>query len=413
MQKTLILILTIGLISPALATWEQTGPFGGYLRPLVVAPTAGNTVYAASYSSPTTVIKSIDGCASWNNVGTIADYTYCMAIHPTNPNILYAGRYIYVRKSTNGGANWTSYSTGGRYIYGLAVHPTDPSIVCAAGNNYISNIYRMSFFKSTNAGVNWTSVVLNTERSYSYCLAIDPSDPDIIYVGGIYYHPVDSIYYPTIYKSTDCGATFTESASGIPTTITNYVYSLAVHPTNSTIVYAGTYRGIYRSINGGSTWSQVSSYLYNYAMATTPGNPDVVYSGGSSDIYKSTNSGATWSICDNGLTGSYFRGIGIHPTQPSTVYAASNQGCNKTTNGGSNWFPVNTGLSMAIVIGIGVAPSDPSVVYMTSDGIGAFKTTDNCETWTKLPTFSSCGDMCNYAVNNTDPNIVLALEGFG
>jgi hypothetical protein len=412
-RKILMLIAVFGICSLATAVWEAMGPYGGYLRCLVLSSSNENLLYVASYSNPTSIAKSTDAGASWTTVGTISDYTYCMAIDPTNPDILYASRYMYVYKSTNGGVDWTSYNILGRYIYGLAVDPLTPSKICAAGNVYESNTYRMAFFKSTNSGVSWNYVTLNMNRSYGYCLVLDPSNSNTIYVGGYYYHPVDSIYLPIVYKSTDGGTNFFEAATGLPTTINDYVYSLAVHYTNPNILYAGLYRGIYRSTDGGGSWTQVSTRYYNYSLANTRATPDVAYCGGYSDMYKTTNAGLSWFSVSSGLDGNYYRGLAIRPSQTTHVYTANDAGFFKSTNSGTNWFESSHGLCLGAIIDMGVAPSSPSTIYTEFENVGVFKTNNNCSDWTKLATPSTCGELCAFTVHNTNPNIVYGLEGTG
>ncbi len=414
MRKLLMLILVIGLSSYANAAWEAIGPEGGYLRTLVVLPTNGDIMYVGSYSTPTKVAKSTDAGDTWNQVGTIPGYTYCMAIDPVDSDILYASRYLNVYKSTDGGATWVSHSTTGRYIYGLAVHPLTPSTVFAAGNAYVSSTYMMSCFKSTDSGVNWSYVTLNSNRSYGYCLAIAPSDPNVIYVGGYYYHPIDSINVPVVYKSTDGGTNFIEVANGLPTTTYDYVYSIGVHSTDPDIVYAGLYRGVYRSTDGGGTWVRVSTHYYNYAMATSLADPDVAFVGGYSDMYKTTNAGATWFSSTTGLSGYYYRGLATSPSQATDAYTANNRGFYKSTSGGSNWYASNSGLNLGLpVVDATVAPSAPLTVYAQIEDIGVYKTTDCGSVWTLCPSFSSCGDMCALAVKNDDPDYVMAIEGSG
>lgn len=412
MRSILLCILIIGLCTSAYGVWESVGPYGGYLRTLVVSPANEDIMYVGSYASQTKVAKSTNGGTSWFFVGTIPTYTYCMAIDPLNPDVLYAGRYLNVYKSTNGGQTWVAKSTAGRYMYDIEVSPNNSDLVYGAGNVYISNTYMMAFYYSTNAGETWLFQTLNTNRSYGYALAIDPQDNSTIYTGGYYYHPVDSTYYPIIYKSIDGGSTFVEASNGLPNT-SNYVYALCVHPTNSNIVYAGLYQGIYRSTDGGGSWTQVSTHTYNYSMTASPANPDVAYCGGYTDMYKTTNAGASWFSASSGLDGRYYYGLKASISQATHVYTACNAGFYRSTNAGSNWFPSNQGICLGAILDFAVAPSSPSTLYTEFEGTGVFKTIDNCSSWTKLATPSACGALCAFVVHNTDADIVYGIEGTG
>lgn len=410
-----MMILVIGLCSFMHAAWESVGPEGGYIRSIVVSATNGDVLYGATYYSPSKIIKSTDGGDSWGQVGSYTNTNYCMAIDPTNDNRLYAGTYYRIYRSTNGGVSWVSSSNiTNVYVYGLAVHPIDPSIIVGAGRKYISStVYDIVFIKSTDSGATWTTTtVLNAgDYCYGWCVAIDPSSPNTIYVGGS--ERVSTTYYPRVYKSTDGGTSFTDISWSATTGY--YTYSLAVHPTNSDIVYAGTYLdGIYRTTNGGTSWTKVHTGYYNYRMATTPDDPGVVFASGYYYVYRSTNAGLSWSTVTTGLpTGGYYYGLAINPDNASDVYLGSNSGFYKSTNTGSNWYESNSGLCLADIIGIGVSPSSPSTAYVTFEDVAVYKTTNNGDNWTKLPSFSSCGDMSAFSVHNTDPNTVIALEGYG
>lgn len=412
MRCALLCLLVIGIFTGTDGAWESVGPYGGYLRTLVVSPADASVMYVGSYGTQTKVFKTTDGGTSWNEVGTIPTTMYCMAIDPLDADVLYASRYIYVYKSTDGGQTWAAKNTAGRYIYDLEVNPSNPNLVYGAGNIYISE-YMMAFYFSTDAGETWLFQTLNSNRSYGFALAIDPSSNSTIYIGGYYYHPLDSTYYPVIYKSTDGGTTFNDASNGLPNTTYDYVYSLRVHPTNSNIVYAGLYQGIYRSTNGGASWTQVSTHLYNYAIAASPANPDVAYCGGYTDMYKTTNAGISWFSASSGLDGNYYYGLAASPTLASHAYTACNAGFYRSTDTGANWFSSNQGICLGAILDFAVAPSSPATIYTEFEGTGVFKTVNNCSTWIKLPTPSTCGALCAFAIHNTDPDIVYGLEGTG
>jgi photosystem II stability/assembly factor-like uncharacterized protein len=411
MKQVLCLIVLCGFILTAHAGWESIGPYGGYMRSIVCSYTNDNYAYAATYTSPSKIVKTTDGGNSWSVVGQVTYTNYCMAIDPTNHNNVYFGTYYRVYRSTNGGSSWISSNYfPSIYVYDLTVHPTNSSIIFGAGRNYVAtSTYSMEFIKSTDGGANFTSTTVTSGGySYGYAIAVDPSNPNTMYIGGCGY---GSSYEPRVYKSTDGGATWFLAYSN---TTGYYVYSIAVHPTNSNIVVFGTYTGgIYRSTDGGSSWTKVSTNYYNYRMRTSQADPEVIYSSAYNTVYRSTNSGQTWTTTSSGLSGYSFYGLAVSQANASKVMTCSNSGCFRTTNSGSNWVDCNEGMCFADIIGIGIAPSQPSTMYVTNEDVAVFKTTNNGTDWTKCPSFTSCGDMAAYSVHNTDPNIVIALEGVG
>lgn len=412
MRKILMIVVLLGFFSVALAAWESIGPYGGYLRPLAVAPSDQNIIYVASYSNPAQIYRSDDGGATWDHAGSISYYAYSLAVDPTNPDIVYVGAYTEIYKSTNGGATWTSYSLPGYYAYGLVVDPNSPSTLYATGRVYIGSVYYLGFFKSTNGGVSWSSLQLSNYNGLGYCLILDPSNFNTIYVGGYYYI---SSFNPCVYKSIDGGSSFTECSSGFPSQA-YYIYSLAVHPTNSNMIYAGSYyRGIYRSTDAGGSWDRVSppNYQYLYTLTTTQAAPDLVYAGSSDEMYKSIDQGNTWSTTSTGLNGSYFRGLAASQTSATVVYTACNKGFFKTTDAGANWFDSNYGMNMGSIDGFNSPFSSPSTIYTSYEEMAVFKSVNNGSDWTMLPTPVGCGNICAFAFENTNPNIVYALEGRG
>ncbi len=392
------------------AAWESIGPYGGNIRTVLVSFTNDNIAYVSSYTSPSVIAKTTNGGTSWTNVGSISNYIYCGAIDPTNHDKLYMGGSSYFYRSTNGGMTWSSTYTANTVIYGMAVHRTNPAIVYAAGYAYDGTRYRVSFFKSTDGGVNWSTTYLSDSSGYGYCIAIDYTNPNTVYVGGYTYY--NGNYMPPIYKTTNAGSSWTLVTSGIPSTA-YYIYSLAVHPTNSNIVYAGAYSGIYRSTNGGSSWTQVSTHYYNYGMSVSSAAPNVVYAGGYNDLYKTTDAGVTWAACTTGISGNYFYYIPMSQTSSQIAYLGGSKGVYKTTNAGSNWFNSNTGLCLGSICSFSNAPSSPATVYTSIEGVGVYKTTNNGTVWILLPTPVSCGNICEFAVHNNSPNILYALEGSG
>lgn len=413
MRKFIVFSMLFGLCILANADWEAIGPFGGQLRTMALAPSNENIIYIATNTGPSIIFKSLDNGASWNETGSIPYYVYSMAVDPIDPDIVYAGSYLSVYKSINGGVNWTSYAVSDAYVVGLAVHPTVPSTIFAAGNIDYGATTTIGFFKSTNGGVNWSSDTLDTLKGSGNYLRLDPSNPNTVYVCGSI---VDSNLTKTrIYRSTNGGASFSNIASNIPNG--NNINSLDIHPTSSNIILAGSFYGdgIYRTTNTGGSWSLVWSGTGISTIAYAPTTANIAYAGKDTVIYKSTNSGVTWFQTGSGYGGLYklTRKIIASPNSSTIVYTTDALGFHKTTNAGTSWFESNYGINMASITTLSPAPSLLSTIYAENDGVGVHKSTDSGTTWTLLPSFLSCGNICEFAVHNSNPNIVLALEGVG
>jgi photosystem II stability/assembly factor-like uncharacterized protein len=413
MRKGQLLWLLFIFPAVVLAQWERIGPFGVDVNSVVVSSTNDSIVYVVSYGSPAIIAKSTDGGASWNTVASISNSIHCMAIDPQNGNRLYLGSGHYLYRSTDGGATWLTTSVTNKFFQGIAVHPSEPSTVYAGGWAYVGLLKSaIVFLKSTNYGVNWTTTILDSSGSYNYgyCIAVDRVNPNNIYIGGYSY---TSTYIPRIYKTTDGGSNWVNVATDTLFNNAQYIRSIAIHPTNSNIVYAGTYnKGIFRSTNGGLSWTKNSSNYYNYCMVTTSASPDIAYSGCYGEIYKTTDAGVNWLSTSSGLSGDSLRGLAASQTNGFVVYAGNHYGMFKTTNGGISWANISNNLSLGKIITFANAPSSPSTIYTELAGIGIFKTTNSGSDWVKLPPPGvECGDIAEIAVAYDNPNLVYALEG--
>ncbi|MEI6205239.1 MAG: FG-GAP-like repeat-containing protein [Desulfuromonadales bacterium] len=168
------------------------------------------------------------------------------------------------------------------------------------------------------------------------------------------------------------------------------VYTIAIDRSNPQTLYAGTWGGgVFKSTNGGSSWSAINSGLTKStinALAIDPSTPQTVYAGTwGGGVFKSTNGGSSWSAVNSGLTNSNVSSLALDPSTPQTVYAGtSGGGVFKSTNGGSSWSAVNSGLTNSYVRSLAIDPSTPQTVYAGTNGASVFKTID-----TSAPTITS------------------------
>lgn len=155
----------------------------------------------------------------------------------------------------------------------------------------------MAVSKTTNSGASWTRDTLETIYSTCYALCVDPSNSNLVYAGG----------YTGLYRSTNAGATWAQSSTGLSGTVNDIV----VDPLNSSILYAGTSSGVFKSTNGGSSWNNtgctgVTSIVIDVSTVTT------IYAGTSSGVYFSTNGGSNWTAMNEGLIVTTVTSLGLY-----------------------------------------------------------------------------------------------------
>ncbi len=300
---------------------------------------------------------------------------------------------------------------GGR-ITCMAVSPTNSNVIFIGTPG--SGIY-----KTTNGGSTWTAVFDDKPFLYIGHIAIDPNNPNTIYAGtGDPDVPFTVFVGDGVYKSTDGGTTW----ANIGLTNTKIISKIIVSPNNSQEVYvaalgnpivADNNRGIYKSTNGGSTWSQVlfinnqtgvSDMVMNpitntevYATSYTCIRNATVNIRVSNDarVYKTTDAGSNWNILLNGLPNYKVNkyGICMSNQNPNKLYVAVSDslygmgGVYVTNDGGANFINMgNNGISgnyggFGWYFGeIACATNNDMEVYIA--GVELFKSNDGGANWT-------------------------------
>jgi photosystem II stability/assembly factor-like uncharacterized protein len=208
-------------------------------------------------------------------------------------------------------------------------------------------------------------------------LLSDPVDPGTVYAGANI----------GVYKSTDGGVSWSNSSDGIfeLDTITTMVFD----PANSSTLYASGFFGcLYQSTDAGSHWTSSCSDVNNHgldlfpinSLAIDPVTPTTIYAGGGAldFVSKSTDGGQTWHPSNFGIpdTGS-IRTLAIDPASPSTLYAGTSFGIYKSTNGGGDWTRLSSNFTQVLTID----PANPSTIYAGSVA-GVLKSTNAGANWT-------------------------------
>jgi uncharacterized repeat protein (TIGR01451 family) len=231
--------------------------------------------------------------------------------------------------------------------------------------------------KTTNAAGAWAASASGITDGQIRAVVVAPSNSQTLFAGS----PL------TVFKSTNGGATWTAQA-GFPTVD---VRSLAVDPLSDQIVYAGTAQGVYKTTDGGANWTFSSSGLGGIqvnALVIDPGNPQIVYAatdGGG--VFKSTDGAANWVSSNTGIFAGVIHTLVIDPSAPTTLYAGADNGVYKTTNGASNWTSASTGIDFNRVLVLAIDPTSPSNLYAGIDdpGIehrgGLYKSTNGGGNW--------------------------------
>ena len=284
---------------------------------------------------------------------------------------------------------------GGR-ISDIAVSPSHPSTwyVSAGSGN---------LWKTTNSGISWTPV-FDHESSYSIGeVAIDPNNPDVVWVGtGENVSGRHVGWGDGVYKSLNGG----KSWQNMGLKKSEHISKILIDPRNSDVIMvaaegplwsAGGERGVYKSTDGGESWEKVLDIDKNTGVTDLefdPSNPDVVYAAAYQRRRK------TWSLLAGG----------------------PNSGIYKSTDNGDSFRKVTTGLPKGNVgkIGLGVTPANPNLVYATMESSdkekGFYRSTDKGESWEKRNSYTSGGTGPHYyqeiEVSPTNPDLIYQMDVF-
>jgi photosystem II stability/assembly factor-like uncharacterized protein len=162
-----------------------------------------------------------------------------------------------------------------------------------------------------------------------------------------------------VFRSTNGGGSWTAVNTGMTSTA---VQALAIDPASPTTLFAGTSGGgVFKSIDGGENWTAVNTDLTSTdvrALAIGPGNPGMVYAGTSgAGVFRSANGGGSWTAMNTGLASTDVRALAINQwsqSNPAMLYAGTSGGVFR--NDGVSWTAINAGLTDTNVQALAIDP---------------------------------------------------------
>jgi photosystem II stability/assembly factor-like uncharacterized protein len=282
---------------------------------------------------------------TWQEVTELPREINAFLLDPANPQILFActgglGQGGSVYKSADGGLTWQQSASG-----------LSEDGVTAIAVSQDGNLFALSstgdVFGSTDGAESWT-ILSNTGMwgGFESWLVVAPQNSDVIY----------SLANTANWfgRSTDGGRSWVDVKNGLPQADYEvYVSSLAIDPSDANVVYAGTGGfvgqgyGVYKSPNGGESWVPSNQGMLDYvitALAIDPTDPQVIYAGGNfGELFKSIDGGQTWynlTIYLYGqpnMPGGKIAGIAIDPSDPARVLVVGGYAIWYTLDGGITW----------------------------------------------------------------------------
>lgn len=404
-------------------TWQSTTGLASWeIGDITMTPSADGRIWTGSLSGPQ---ASTDGGRTWslNRAGMpeISESSFTMAIEsvlidPTNDSRLLAfngnqrnwaapGAYVD-GQWTGDGSVWESLDNGASWSRLSQVAPAAnirAAVFNADGSEIFAAVANRGVFLSTDGGSSWTQTGEGLPHANSYDVTTHPTDPLVAWVA--------------MGEGPDNGGTFV----------------------------AG---GIWKTADGGATWTDVNSGIDIVANATAgntgsfhqivvaPSDPERLYTSnvapGQAAIYRSDDGGDSWDVVADGNT---FRpnpyesalrafDIAVHPSDPDRVAIGSDDTLLGTTNGGANWSDLTTiedasgffhgrGYSGLVSTDIVFNPDDPDeMILLAFDGGNFIQTIDGGNTWRRtIQDISAWGGAIEAAYSPADRDRIYVLLG--
>ena len=356
------------------------------------------------------------GAELWKSVGptNVGGRMTCAVCHPKHPERIWAGAAGGgLWKTEDGGQSWDplwDYEAT-LNIGSLAIDPANPAILyCGTGEaNLSSDSYAgVGIYRSIDGGNIWQLLASAEAAAIPTrigSIAVDPFDPAHLRLGGVAHDHRDR---DGMFVSHNGGLTW--GRDNAFTSAPYRCHMVLFHPTKQDVLFAtitarGSRSGIWRSIDGGSTWKRLSNGLPSgdamgrTSIAFAPSKPSVMYALAENDsdtvlgVFKTTNGGAAWeNVADedhfkNEEQLSYGNTIVVHPSDPDTVICGGVD-LHRTKDGGATWqkitfwdkTPGEKKYAHSDHHCLLMPAVQPGLVYSLNDG-GLDVSTDSGKTW--------------------------------
>ncbi|HNM13938.1 MAG TPA: sialidase family protein, partial [bacterium] len=345
--------------------WRQIGPFRGG-RSVAVAGDVRDPLTFYFGATGGGVWKTTDGGITWLNVSDGFFKTSAvgaLSVAESDPNVIYAGMGetcirgnitpgdgIY--KSLDAGKTWSH--TGlkeTQFIGGIAIHPQNPDFVLVAAMGHIFGTNKeRGIYKTTDGGKTWKQTLYKDDKTGAVEVAFDPRNPRIVYAALWEAHR--NAWSMTsggsgsgLYKSTDGGETWTDISKypGLPKGVIGKI-GISVSPVKDGLVWAcieNDNGGVFRSDDGGQTWRRTNeernlrqrAWYYSHIYAD-PVNSESVYAL-NVQFFKSVDGGRTFKNFET-KHGDH-HDLWIDPRNSQRMIIADDGGAAVSYNGGVSW----------------------------------------------------------------------------
>lgn len=289
----------------------------------------------------------------------------------------------------------------------VTFHPTN-------ANTFFAGSAGGGLWQTTNGGSTWTTNTDNLPVTAVSDLAIDPTNPNIMYLatgGGDDVLSGQPVASDGLYKSTDGGVTWAATSLTFALSAGKVIHKVVLDPANPANVLVATNGGIYRSTNSAATFSTVSG-INCWDIKFNPGNATICYAASSTSFYRSTNSGQSFGLVTTPISGANRISIAVTPTNSAHVYLLASRssdsqflGVYTSTNSGTSFTTASTSPNIIgnLCVGtstgtgqgwydlaIAASPTTPGEIVV--GGVNVWKSTNYGVNWTCIGCWNSASN---------------------
>ena len=338
---------------------------------------------------------------AWTVVGPAGGDARALAAFPGEPKHLLLGTTnSWLYESMDEGGSWHRLaklgSDDGFVLDSVVVDSADPAtIYVGAWNNSVDG----GLWISHDRGKSWTEPV-RLKGQPVHALAQAPSDSHILYAGTL----------EGVFRSSDGGATWTQISPPDSHEI-HEIESLAVDPGNADTVYAGTWHLPWKTSDGGKTWRNIKQGLIVdsdvFSIIVDPEHSHTVYLSACSGIYKSENAGTLFRKIQGIPTEARrTRSLMQDPEKREVVYAGTTEGLYKTVNAGKTFERMTD--ADVVVNAVYVDPGDSNRVLLATDRSGVLTSQDGGAAFTPSNQGISERKVAAVLVDRDNPELLYA-----
>jgi uncharacterized protein (TIGR03437 family) len=346
------------------ATWTSLIPFGNVHvdQHAVAFSKDGSTVYLGNDGGVWVSSTSAISTTSWRQLNTtlaITQFYPGVSTNPTNATIAFGGSQDNNVLNYTGNLKWHSVNCGDGAA--TAIDPSNPQNVYVSCGGSTPGGQPHSVYRSSTGGTAGTYVPSDTGISategvpFVPYMTIDPSNPQNLYFTGNRH----------VYQTTNGAQNWTAISPDV-TNGTDGLTALAVAPSDSNTVYSGSADGQFAATtNAGagaeSSWALLGTILPGGSVTHIEVDPKsrtrvyvTVGGAGSDHVFRSDNGGQTWTDISGNLPDVVVSSLVIDPDLPNTLYIGTDIGVFWTNDAGANWSPLVGNMPYSAVLSLGL-----------------------------------------------------------